>query len=74
MILIHINQRGNKRMGDLKVIASVQCPLHQWLCAQRWFFPRCVAWTSHVVAEQLLCPPPAHALEDHTEDKSQEEK
>lgn len=34
----------------------------------------CVSWTSHVMAEQLLCLPPAHALEDHAEDKSQEEE
>lgn len=34
----------------------------------------CVTWMSRVMAEQLLCPPPAHTLEDHAEDKSQEEK
>ena len=34
----------------------------------------CVGWVRRVMAEQLLCPPPAHALEDHAEGKSQEEK
>lgn len=63
-------------MANLKLTGSVQGTPLQGLCTQSWLSPTCgcVAWTSHVMAEQLLCPPPAHTLEDHAEDKSQEEE
>lgn len=67
-----MNQCGNERMANLALIGSVQDTPPQGLCTQLWF-PLCVA-VSLAMAEQLLHPPPAHTLEDHAEDKSQEEK
>lgn len=63
-------------MANLELTGSVQDTPPQGLCTQLWLSPvrGCVASTSHVMAEQLLYCPPAHTLEDHTEDKSQEEK
>lgn len=59
-------------MANLQPIGSVQGTPPQGLCLSP--VHGCGAWTSHGMAEQLLCPPPAHAVQDHAEDKSQEEK